>query len=300
MKERERQEQIERRIPVGRSALALLAGEVSCRLHTYTHRLKVQAHVLYLNSSLFFSSPFLLNRSLLSLEGGGIKRSRGEEASSIVSLQRPYSSAADIDLCQEDPSCWFRQAVNWKRCLKCWSGPWPVERWFCLFAILLSTTSQRKLFCPNLLTRRKGTKKRWSLGFESHSWGHTMLWPLWLFDTDIWTWWSKGWKELKAYFFQLSLNRQTFFATAHNSQRQQSLNLPTTWICMISPLSSLPSELYFFFHPETCRVVFDWPWHLKRSLNKKKKKRKLFMTTGELSSQQSKNGILKGAQRLHF
>lgn len=78
MKERERQEQIERRIPVGRSALALLAGEVSCRLHTYTHRLKVQAHVLYLNSSLFFlSSPFLLNRSLLSLEGGGIQRSRG-------------------------------------------------------------------------------------------------------------------------------------------------------------------------------------------------------------------------------
>lgn len=106
MKERERQEQIERRIPVGRSALALLAGEVSCKLHTYTHRLKVQAHVLYLNSSLFFFLPrsFLIALSCL-LREVAYRGVGGEEASSIVSLQRPYSSAADIDLCQEDPSC---------------------------------------------------------------------------------------------------------------------------------------------------------------------------------------------------
>lgn len=76
MKERERQEQIERRIPVGRSALALLAGEVSCRLHTYTQAESVGTCTVF-KFFAFFSSPFLLNRSLLSLEGGGIKRSTG-------------------------------------------------------------------------------------------------------------------------------------------------------------------------------------------------------------------------------
>lgn len=138
-----------------------------------------------------------------------------------------------------------------------------------LFAILLSTTSQRKLFCLNLLTRRKG-KKSWSWCFGSHSWAHSALAivGLWHWHLDM----VRGRKELKAYFFfQLSLSTNCF-ATAHNSRRQQSLNLPTTWICMISPLffSALWAVFFFTQRPVVlCLIgpdIWKGPWIKKKKV----------------------------------
>ena len=56
-----------------------------------------------------------------------------------------------------------------------------------LFAILLSTTSQRKLFCLVLLTGEKKEGKRVGVGVLGITHGHTELWPLWVCDIDIWT-----------------------------------------------------------------------------------------------------------------
>lgn len=48
-----------------------------------------------------------------------------------------------------------------------------------LFAILLSTTSQSKLFCLVLLTGEKKEGKRVGVGVLGITHGHTELWPLW-------------------------------------------------------------------------------------------------------------------------
>lgn len=122
--------------------------------------------------------------------------------------------------------------------------------------------------------------------------GHTEPCPLWVRDIDIWKRWGgeRIVKEKKAYFFQLSCLTNCL-ASAHSAQRQQPLNLPTTWICMISPLFFSALWAVFFFHPETCRVVFDWPWHLKRSLNKEKKKSCLW---------QLENSPCSGEKKWHF
>lgn len=154
-----------------------------------------------------------------------------------------------------------------------------------------------KTFLPESADGEKGEKNSWSWGFGSHSWAHRALAivGLWHWHLDM----VRERKELKACFFFSCLLPHKLFC--HCSQFSETAVIePSNHMNMHDKSAFLlcPWAVFFFFHPETCRVVFDWPWHLKRSLNLKKKK--LFMTTGELSLQQSKNGILKGAQLLHI
>lgn len=177
-----------------------------------------------------------------------------------------------------------RQAAKWKRCLKCWSVLQPAQWWLCLFAVLLSTTLPTNFpaqICWQI-KRRRG-KKRVDVGILGVTRGHTRPCPLCCFDIDIW----KGWGGDKKSCLLISQP----FSAGHSSFRQQPLSPPTTWI-FITPLLC-PPQLYFISHPETCRAVFDWPWHLKRSLNKGKKSCLWKLENTTWSREEEKNGILK-------
>lgn len=242
------------------------------------------------HSFLFF---FLPSRSLLPQRlrrEVGMRRGRGRRGKGpIVSLQSPYSSPADIDLCQEDPSCWCEASYKVKEMSKMLK--WALARGGMALFVCHSAEHHftEKAFGTKIADGEK-RGKRVGVGVLGVTCGHTELCPLWGFHIDIWTWWWGGIVKSLLFFAAVSYNTNCF-ATPHNPQRQQSLNLPATWICMISLLSSLPSVRCFFSSPRDLSCCVWLALTFEKVLEWYKKK--LFMTTGELSLQQSEMAFWK-------
>lgn len=238
--------------------------------HTYW---KAQAYVLCYSLS-----------AVLSQEGEDTGKRRN---ASIVSRQAPIPVQLTESCVRRMHPADVRQAVKWKRCLKCWSVCQPVQQWLCLFAILLSTTLQANF--PAQTCWQNKRRKELMLGFWESLVGTRGL----AHCVAVTLTFGNGERETK----KSSLLISKLFATGHSPFRQQPLSPPTTWI-FITPLLC-PRVVFFSPHPETCRDVFDWPWHLKRSLNKGEKSC-LWQLENTTWSIEGKNGILKEAELLHI
>lgn len=121
----------------------------------------------------------------------------------------------------------------------------------------------RQTFQPKPADWIKG-EKSWCWDFGCHLWAHRALPIVW-----VWHWHleivrgdKKTNKKSCLLISKLLCHWSQFFYTA-TIEPSDRMNIHNS--------SSLPPSCIFSPHPETCRAVFDWPWHLKRSLNKEKK-----------------------------
>lgn len=123
--------------------------------------------------------PFPL--ALLSQEGDDAGKRRN---ASIVSRQGPIPVQLTESCVRRMHPADVRQAVKWKRCLKCWSVLQPVQWWLCLFAFLLSTTLPTN-FPAQICWQIKREKNSWCWDFGSHSWAHEALPIVWLWHWHL-------------------------------------------------------------------------------------------------------------------
>lgn len=159
-------------------------------------------------------------------------------------------------------------------------GPGPVERWLCLFAVLLSTTSQRKLFLPKFADGKKVRGKEMELGiWESlmgiKSFGHC---------GSVTLTFGHGGGELKAYFSPLCLLPHKLFC--HWSQLSETAVIePSSYMNMhdksflLCPLSCFFSFFFFFSSRDlscciwlalTFEKVLEWKKNKEERGEKKK------------------------------